>query len=229
MLKLIHYTLCPSSRAIRLTLNEAEIPHELDELKPWGLDREFLNMHPAGTLPVLMDEKRPVCGASAIVEHLQERQMGEAKSAARFHPFPSGTFERAEARRASDWFLRKLDAEVTQYLLEEKIYKPMSGIRSSPDLSAIRVARANLRYHLAYLSYLADQRRWLAGDSMSFADFAAAAQISVLDYLGEIQWDDCPEAKNWYARMKSRPAFRPLLSERLPGVNPPQAYANLDF
>jgi glutathione S-transferase len=229
MLKLIHYTLCPASRAVRLALNEAEIAFDPAEEKPWAFSRDLLNLHPAGTLPVLQDGGRSVCGASAISEHLQERLADMPGSATRFLPFPGGSFDRAEARRVTEWFNRKFDAEVTQYLLEEKIHKPMSGIRSSPDLAAIRVARANLRYHLSYLSYLADQRRWLAGDSLSFADFAAAGHIATLDYLGEIAWDEHPEAKTWYARVKSRPCFRPVLAERVPGVAPPSAYANLDF
>jgi glutathione S-transferase len=233
MLKLLQYALCPASRAIRLALNEMDIACETQSIKPWLFDRDFLNLQPAGALPVLMDGERAICGASPIAEYLQEKgpeKGARANGAAgRFQPFPGSLYERAEARRIAEWFTRKTDAEVTQYLLEEKVYKPMSGIRSAPDLAAIRAARANLRYHLSYLSYLADQRRWLAGDVMSFADFAAAGHVSTLDYLGEIAWEDAPEAKAWYARIKSRPAFRPLLAERLPGIAPPEVYADLDF
>jgi glutathione S-transferase len=229
MLKLIQYPLCPSSRAVRLAFNETETAYEMEPVKPWLFDRDFMNMQPAGTLPVLLDGRRAICGIHPIAEFLQETCTSASGAAARFQPFPGGAFERAEARRVAEWFTRKIDAEVTQYLLEEKVYKPMSGIRSAPDLAAIRAARTNLRYHLSYLSFLADQRRWLAGDNLSFADFAAAGHISTLDYLGEIAWEDAPEAKAWYARIKSRPAFRPLLADRLPGLAPPAAYANLDF
>lgn len=229
MFKLTHYPLCPASRAVRLVLNETETAHEMQDVKPWVLDRDLLNTNPAGTLPILMEDGRAICGAHPIAEYFQETLLRQSGAAARFQPFPGTAFERAEARRAAEWFLRKLDSEVTQYLLEEKVYKPMSGIRSAPDLAAIRAARVNLSYHMRYLSYLADQRRWLAGETMSFADFAAAGHVSALDYLGEIAWDDYPEAKIWYARIKSRPAFRPLLADRLPGITPPPAYANLDF
>lgn len=229
MLKLIHYTLCPASRAVRLVLHETGTQYEPEELKPWLLGRAFLNLNPAGTLPVLLVEDAPICGGMPVAEWLDEQEPQGKGRGARFRPVPGNTLERAEVRRVAEWFLRKLDAEVTQYLLEEKVYKPMSGIRSAPDLAAIRSARANLRYHMSYLSYLSDQRKWLAGDALSFADFAAAGHISTLDYLGEIAWEDWPEAKIWYARMKSRPAFRPLLAERVPGLGPPAAYANLDF
>jgi glutathione S-transferase len=231
MLTLYHFWLCPASRAIRLALHEAGIAFELSEVKPWALARDFLNLNPAGTLPVLMADNKAICGAYPIVEYLAEtsgrdRDMGLAS---RTSLWPGSPAERAEERRVADWFLRKFDSEASQYLLEEKIYKPISGVRSSPDLGAIRAGRSNLRYHLAYLSYLSEQRKWLGGDYMSFADLAAAAQLSVMDYLSEVSWAEFAEAKAWYARVKSRPAFRPLLADRLPGFNPPDAYANLDF
>ena len=94
---------------------------------------------------------------------------------------------------------------------------------------ALRAIRANIRYHLSYVNHLAHERRWLAGDEMSFADMAAAGHVSVLDYLGEIAWESFPAAKSWYARMKSRPSFRELLTDRMPGVAPARIYADLDF
>jgi glutathione S-transferase len=229
MKKLIHYQLCAASRAVRLALAQWEMECALEEVKPWALPGHVLRLHPGGNLPVLLpDAGEPVCGVYAISEFLHESYNRDA-SLALMPLFPGTERGRAEVRRVADWFLRKFETEVSQYLLDEKVYKPMSGIRSSPDLPIIRAARENLRYHLSYLSYLAEQRKWLAGDELSFADFAAAGQISVLDYLSEIDWSEFPEAKSWYARIKSRPCFRPLLQDRLPGFNPPAAYANLDF
>ena len=98
-----------------------------------------------------------------------------------------------------------------------------------PNSAAIRAGRQNLVTHLAYIGWLTDQRRWLAGDEFSLADIAAAAQLSVLDYLGEIKWDEAPAAKGWYQRIKSRPTFRAILADVLPGFAPPAHYADLDF
>ena len=83
---------------------------------------------------------------------------------------------------------------------------------ASPDMEAMRAGHDNLRYHLAYIGHLAETRSWLAGDAMSFADLAAAAHLSALDYLGEVPWEEHEAAKNWYALLKSRPSFRPLLA-----------------
>jgi glutathione S-transferase len=228
MWTLLHYPLCPASRSVRLALNEAGIEASLSEIRPWQAGREFLNLNPAGTLPVLEIEGKAICGTYPIIEFLAETSVRDGPAAARSGFWPGGPSERAEARRVAEWFLRKFDAEVSQYLLEEKLYKPLSR-HAAPDLNAIRAGRSNLRYHLSYVSFLSEQRKWLGGDHPSFADLAAAAQLSSMDYLAEIPWAEFPEAKAWYARLKSRPSFRPLLNDRVPGFNPPEAYANLDF
>ena len=90
-------------------------------------------------------------------------------------------------------------------------------------------ARTNIRQHMRYIDWLAATRDWLAGGHPSYADMAAAASISVLDYLGEIEWGETKAARDWYARMKSRPAFRPLLADRVRGLAPVAHYGDLDF
>jgi glutathione S-transferase len=103
------------------------------------------------------------------------------------------------------------------------------GGGGAPDMELVRAARANIRTHLRYIGYLAGSRKWLAGDALSHADLAAAAQLSCIDFLGDVPWDENETAKLWYARVKSRPSFRPLLADRLPGLAPSPVYADLDF
>jgi glutathione S-transferase len=64
---------------------------------------------------------------------------------------------------------------------------------------------------------------------LTLADLAAAAHLSAIDYLGDVPWDEDETAKNWYARIKSRPSFRTLLGETMAGLPPSPSYANLDF
>jgi glutathione S-transferase len=131
-----------------------------------------------------------------------------------------------------EWFHDKFFAEVSEYLVQEKIFKrhlPVADGGGSPDSSAIRAARTNIRYHLDYIGWLLKERNWLAGDRLSYADIAAAAHLSTADYLGDVPWHENESAKNWYAKLKSRPSFRPLLAESLPGMTPSPSYANLDF
>jgi glutathione S-transferase len=229
MISFFHFPLCPHSRAIRLALGEGGVQPAFVEMLPWAPTREFLNINPAGTLPVFSAEGKFICGVYPIVEYLAEAGGRDGAMGARPPLWPAGAYDRAEARRVADWFVRKFDVEVSQYLMEEKLYKPMARRRSPPDLAVIKAGRANLRYHLAYISFLSDQRKWLGGDTISFADLAAAAALSALDYLSEIPWSDFPEAKSWYARVKSRPSFRPLLADAVPGFAPPTYYADLDF
>ena len=145
---------------------------------------------------------------------------------------PAEPAARVEVRRLLDWFLSKFHDEVTGYLVMEKIYKrfmPADLGGGAPDMTAIRAARTNVRYHLKYIGYLIATRKWLAGDQLTYADLAAAAHLSAADYLGDVPWDEDETAKHWYARVKSRPAFRTLLADRVPGMAPPEHYTDLDF
>ena len=135
---------------------------------------------------------------------------------------------RAEVRRLVAWFDGKFEREVTQNLLYEKMVKRLLG-QGGPDSGAIRAGKANIRIHLDYISWLTDRRNWLAGDDFSLADIAAAAQISAIDYLGDVAWDQHRDAAEWYARVKSRPSFRQILADTWPGTQPPSHYADLDF
>ncbi len=80
-----------------------------------------------------------------------------------------------------------------------------------------------------YLNWLCASRDSLVGSALSYADLAAAASISVLDFLGEIDWEQSPAAKDWYMRIKSRPSFRSLLTDRVRGIVASAHYADLDF
>lgn len=231
MSKLTHFRLCPLSRSIRLALGETGIETALAEELPWEKRPQFLALNPAGDLPVLeLDGALVLCGAYAISEYISEDMRQHPHEDRRVDLFPGDREARAEVRRLADWFHRKLERDVTREVLHEKLYARMAGaLDHAPDPEILRAVRANLRYHLGYISYLAHNRRWLAGEHFSYADLAAAAHLSSIDYLGEVPWDLHPAAKSWYARIKSRPSFRPLLADRVPGVPPPLNYTNLDF
>jgi glutathione S-transferase len=230
MITLYHHPFCPHSRFIRLAFGEMGIEPRLVEEKAWDRRREFLLMAPEGATPVMLDEETAsLSGAEVIAEYLDETR-GLALGDRRL--MPQDPLARAETRRLVHWFNVKLFNEASQWLVREKVYKRFMNIAQGgggPDMEAVRAARSNLRYHLRYIGHLIGGRNWLAGDRMSYADLAAAAHLSCIDYLGDAPWDESETAKTWYARMKSRPSFRPLLAERLPGMIPSVAYANLDF
>jgi glutathione S-transferase len=225
-----HYPLSAPSRFVRLALAEFGETATLAAETPGERRDDFLRINPAGTLPVLIDDDTTVVvGPGPIAEYLTETRgarLNEPKL------MPASAAERAEARRLSDWFLGKMEAEVNQYMLNEKVLKRVKTIRDGggpPDAAAIRAARANLRYHLEYVGYLAARQNCLAGRELSYADLAAAAAFSTVDYLGEVPWEEDATAKAWYARIKSRPSFRTLLADSVRGVPAATHYANLDF
>lgn len=231
MHQLTHYRLCPFSRSIRLALAEIGLEVEFLDEKPWEWRPAFLALNPSGELPVLALQGGPVlCGAYAISEFIAEEVKVHPSDGLSVPLFPGSREERAEVRRMVDWFHRKFDREVTRDLLIEKVYPRQGAAKGQPPNSDIlRAVRANLRQHMSYVAWLADQRKWLAGEALSFADLAAAAHISCVDYLGEIGWDDYPGARHWYQRLKSRKSMRAVLADRIPGPPPPLHYADPDF
>jgi glutathione S-transferase len=230
MLTLFHHPFCPHSRFIRLVLAEHGLEYRTIEERVWERREEFLMLNPAATTPVLMAEGYPpVPGAPVITEFLDETA-GAAMAERRLLPVEIG--RRVEVRRLTAWFNEKFFAEVSGPLVLERFYKRLMRIEQGggpPDTDAIRAARINVRYHIAYIGWLVRTRDWLAGDRMTLADLAAAAHLSAVDYLGDVPWSEDEAAKVWYARVKSRPSFRPILAETWPGLAPAPAYTNLDF
>ncbi|QKV19730.1 glutathione S-transferase family protein [Oricola thermophila] len=227
---LFHHPISAPSRFIRLMLAEYREDAELREEQPWQRRPEFLQLNPAGTLPVLIGEAGvAIVGAFAISEYLDETR-GPMMRDSRL--MPDSPLGRAEVRRLVDWFLVKTEADVTRALARERVYKlqmsPAQG-GGAPDSTVLRTARANIRQHMRYLGWLAKSRDWLAGERLSLADLAAGAAVSVLDYLGEIDWTAEPAARDWYHRIKSRPSFRDLLADRVRRLPPASHYADLDF
>lgn len=230
MLKVFHHPFSSASRFVRLACGEYGLTPDLVVEKPWERRREFLLMNPAGTLPVLVEnDGPPVCGASVIMEYLDETR-GYAMGDRRLMPAHAET--RAEVRRLVEWFLGKFDQEVVSYLVHEKIFKleiPRVQGGGEPDSAVLRAARTNIRHHLKYIGWLTATRDWLAGGRLSFADLAAAAALSCVDYLGEVPWEADETTKAWYTLVKSRPSFRSILTDRILVIPPAASYADLDF
>jgi len=226
---LFHHSFCPHSRFVRLVLGEYGVAVRLIEERTWERRRDFLIINPAGTTPVLVDEGHPpVPGAAIIAEYLDEMYGSDLKQPL----LPQEPGARIEVRRLMNWFNDKFFAEVSGPLTAERFYKRHLKIEAgggAPDTEVIRAARTNIRYHMAYIGWLARSRDWLAGNRMTYADLAAAAHLSAADYLGDVPWNEDEAARNWYARVKSRPSFRPMLAETLAGIPPSKTYADLDF
>lgn len=222
MLEVYHYPLCPFSRKLRMILKEKAVEFELFFEPFWQRRNEFIKMNPAGETPVIiMGGKKVFSGNASIFEYLEETVDN--------HLLVFGSPEdKAEIRRVNEWFDVKFYSEVTRYVVNEKVIKTILR-EGAPNSEAIRSARQNIYYHLDYIGYLTRNQRYLCGDAPTIADFAAAAQLSVLDFLGDVPWAHNRQAKSWYSLLKSRPSFKPLLLDKVPLITPPSYYGNVDF
>ncbi len=221
---LIHqFTLCPFSRKVRLLLGEKGVGYELVKEHPWERRDEFIDLNPAGRTPVMIQREKGVTliDSSAICEYFEET-VAQA-------PMISGTaVNRAEIRRIVAWFDQQFFGAVVEPLMHERMLKRLIH-RATPDTNALREAMKAANGMLDYADYLLDHRNWLAGPTLSLADLTAAAHISVADYLGGIDWRAHEQTRNWYAGLKSRPSFRPMLTERMGVIAPPADYDKVDF
>ena len=221
MIELFHVPLSPFCRKVRLSLAEKRIEVKLAEARYWEQDTEFLRRNPAGKVPVLRMDGMMMAESAAICEYIEER-----------HPepplMPRDPAARYEVRRLVGWFDDKFHHEVTSKLLYERVNKKVTG-QGYPDSANVKAGAKAIKFHIDYMGWLLDQRRWLAGDSLSLADFAAAAHFSSLDYISDVDWNRNDNVRDWYAKIKSRPAFRSLLADVIPGFRPPPHYTDLDF
>ena len=221
MAKLYHVPLSPFCRKVRLSLAEKKIECELVEERYWEQSPDFLRRNPAAKVPVLKIEGRVMAESAAICEWLEEKFPEPSL-------MPQDADARYEVRRLVAWFDDKFHSEVTSKLLYERVNKKMMK-QGFPDSSNVKSGARAIKYHLDYLAWLLDHRRWLAGDVMTLADFAAAAHLSSLDYISDVDWNRSHSVKDWYAKIKSRPAFRSILADNIPGFPQSPQYANLDF
>lgn len=221
MVLLVHHSISPQSRKIRLIMAEKKMLFVLKEEEPWNLSQEISEINPSGDLPLLIFDGKVISGNYAITEYLEE-------SNPQYKLLPEDIIQRAEIRRIMDWFDVKFYNEVYKYIVIEKIVKRFQ-YKQAPNSKVLKAGLNNLRYHMEYIDYLADRDNYIAGKDLSLADLTAAAHLSIVDYLGDIPWSEYPNAKIWYAKIKSRPSFKEILKDNIKGIIPSKNYANLDF
>ena len=221
MLRLYHFSLSPFSRKVRLSLAEKRIEVELVEERYWEKSTDLLRRNPAGMIPILRLDGKNYTESTAICEYLEDLYPAPEL-------MPKDAAEKYEVRRIVNWFDDKFYNEVTKKLLNERVIKKISG-EGFPDSKKVKQGAKRIKYHLDYMAWILERRRWLSGDVMTLADFAAAAQLSCLDYISDVDWNRSAAVKDWYAKIKSRPAFRNILADQISGFPPPRHYNDLDF
>ncbi len=222
MRTLYHVWLHPFSRKVRLALAEKKLEFDLQIEKIWERRTAFLAMNPAGDVPVLVEQDGTILSNSQVICEYLEEVYPE------INLLGMDPIQRAETRRLVGWFDVKFNREVTENLVGEKLMKRFLKL-GEPHGPSIRAGHANIHYHLDYIGFLTEKRKWLGGEMFSLADIAAAAHLSSIDYIGDVPWEEHHAARDWYARVKSRQSFKSLLEDRIPGFTPVEHYENVDF
>lgn len=221
MVLLIHHPVSPHARKIRAVMAEKKMLFILKEEEPWKLSEDVYKLNPAGELPIFLSDGVVVSGNYAITEYLEE-------TSAEIPLIKGDARQRAEIRRLTEWFDNKFYREVYRNIVAEKIQKRFAqGL--APDSKILKVGLNNLNFHLEYIDWLLERRKYLAGDELTLADLTAAAHLSIIDYLGDVPWELYRNTKIWYSKIKSRPSFKEILKDNIRGVLPAKHYANLDF
>ena len=221
MYKLYHYSIDPFSRMVRFILNEISAEYILVEQNFWNYDEKFLRINNMGTVPVMLTDDGLVLNHHQLItDYIYSKYEPDF-----FYPEENDTLT---IRKICIWFNEKFYFECTKYFLQEKLVKSL-GSGEQPNTHILSLARYNLGIHLEYLTHLLEHTSYISGDKFSIADIAAAMQLSSLDFLGELQWSKIPQVKDWYCIIKSKPAFREFLKERIVGIPTPSHYSVLDF
>ena len=220
MYTLHHYFLCPASRFIRLVLEEKKIKFNLQTEDYWDPQQSFLLMNPAGYFPILKSESgSPIVGPSVIMEYLEESYEKNSLFNKKFN---------SEIRRLVFWFENIFKQDIIFPIINEKIYKRFNE-NKNPDSNVLRKSIENLKFHLNYFNIMVGENDWLVGDKISYADIFFAANMSVLDYIDELNFQGFNEIKEVYYKVKSRPSFKKILIDRIVGINPSKNYKNFDY
>lgn len=221
MVLLVQHSVSPISRKVRIVMSEKKILFVLREEEPWNLSQECYKLNPAGELPIFVYDGHVLCGNTAICEFLEETSKDNKL-------LPSTPKERAEVRRLTEWFDVKFYRDVYRNVVYEKVHKRFAS-GQAPDSRILKTGYNNLAFHMEYIDWLTERTNYLAGDDFSMADISAAANLSILDYLGDVPWEGYKNAKLWYSKIKSRPSFKDILKDSIRGILPARSYADLDF
>lgn len=221
MRKLYHLWLHPFSRKVRIVLAEKKLDFDLEIEKIWERRTDFLAMNPAGDVPVLVEQDGTTLANSQVICEYLEEVYPEV------NVLGNDPVQRAETRRLVSWFDVKFNREVSENLVGEKLMKRFLKL-GEPHGPSIRAGHANIHYHLDYIGFLTENRKWLAGDQFSLADIAAAAHLSAIDYIGDVPWEEHHAARAWFDKMRERDSYKPLLEDRIPGFDPAAQYERVD-
>ncbi len=182
---------------VRMACQAKNIPYKTIDISP-GVDQiSIFRLSGQKQVPVLVDGENVIIDSSEIIRYLDQRNSLP-------HLIPTDPQEAAQAHLIEDWAdttlansvrsiliqTASIDPELRIALLPENIPEPFrKAMRSLPlsllsNLSEVinQGERGNLLTSLEKISRLVESNPWLIGNSLSVADIAVAAQLSLLKF-----------------------------------------------
>jgi glutathione S-transferase len=210
-MKLYSFTPSPNARkvaAVVAHLNPTDLDHSLVRLhKGEHRQPDYLAINPMGKVPALCDGDLMLWESNAICLYLADRA-GDT-------PFyPANPKVRADIARWLFWEAGTW-GQVIEVFTHENVRKPMLGI-GAPDLARVAAAEEQLKPLLQLLNDQLANRKFLAGDNVTLADFVVAGAATYVE-RGRIPINDYPNVKAWWDRINAMEAW----SGTMPGPQLP--------
>jgi glutathione S-transferase len=212
-------------------LEENCIGYENKEVRYWERDKDFLKLNPACETPVLknIDTNEIICDSFLICKYISQFE-GESKAGLGYFDLMAMNMnDEYEIQRLHMWFDKKFFNEITKYIIDEMFLNTLKKSGKITNTDKIMIALENFEKHVNYIEFILNKRKYLGGENFSIADITAATQISILDYLGLIDWEKHGKFKDWYISIKQKIGFRKILEDKIPGFEPNILYNKLDF
>lgn len=230
MLELYHDWRSFCSLKVRLCLAEKELAWEsraIDLMKLEHTTPHYLEINPNGLVPALVHDGLSVIESTIINEYLEEVfpqiplmprdpvQRARARAWVKYeddvlHPsVRPATFAlmmAPELARRSD---SELDAMVAAHPNPQRAEEYRRAARMPFDTQKVEQAKTVMLAALGRLDAQLRKTPWLAGDTYSLADVAAAPFVDRLEELNFASlWSGLPGLADWMARIKARPAYK---------------------
>lgn len=194
-LRLISHKLCPFVQRALIVMAERDIPHELRFVDMGDKPDWLLEISPAGEVPVLCIEGKPLFDSMAIIEYLNDISGGSLH--------PDDPYERARNRA---WIE-----------LASSTQKTIGALRSAKDEDVFEVHVATLRRRFVSLEHELGEGPYFNGEHFALVDAAFAPAFRYLDVVdpdGRLGFfDGLGKVNRWRAALAERPSVRSAVVE----------------
>lgn len=177
---------CALARHLRLPVQAVRVDLGKGEHKTPA----FLAMNPNGKVPVLVDGDTTLWESNAILCYLAD------KAGSDLWPKDARQYE---VLRWLMWDATEF-APQTGTLYFEHIIKPRFGL-GGPDPAEVQPALQGFRRFAAVLDAHLRHHRYLAGHTLTVADFAVAISLPYAPQA-QLPLDDFPEIRRWHGQME---------------------------